>query len=425
MKIHSAKILFLFFLIIALAQSAVLAQSELDNLYETRQYFVLRDKLVNLSGEASPEILFYRGFIANRFNEPEKSVSYLNKYVKRAAPAAKNLRSAYEILADNYSKTYHYQKSAEIYKLLIEKYKGKIDEGSLKGYENMFGLWNALANVPLYKISSKTDSELQGSRDKAKLLNIPVEVGSQKMDFVFDTGAGISTMTASTAQKLGLKIIEADVSVGSSTDKTVKSRLAVVPVMKIGQAVIHNAVFLVFEDKSLYFPPIDYQIHAIIGFPIIKSFGKITITRGDQVLISARSEKNTRTGQNMCFDSLKPLILAYYNNKPMLFSFDTGANTSTFYPAFYKSEEPEIVKNSILQKTRIGGAGGFKEISGYKLNNLNLNIGGKRAQLTQTFVSTELFDEGSRYFYGNLGQDVIKQFERMTLDFRAMRISFD
>ena len=156
-------------------------------------------------------------------------------------------------------------------------------------------------------------------------------------------------MTVSTANKLGLKIIESDVSVGSSTDKNVKSKLAVMPELKIGNVSVKNAVFLVLEDKSLYFPPIDYQIHAIIGFPVIKSLGRITLTRDDKIFIAAKNEK-TNAEPNMLLEGLLPLVAGTYNGKKMLFSFDTGATVSNFYIRFTKPKKKQSQNNPRRKK---------------------------------------------------------------------------
>jgi len=37
---------------------------------------------------------------------------------------------------------------------------------------------------------------------------------------------------------------------------------------------------------------------------------------------------------------------------------------------------------------------------------------------------TEAINDDSREFYGNLGQDVIKQFDKMTLDLKNMQLIF-
>ena len=413
----------LFLAIVAMQVSVFAQTANLENLYQNRQYFELRDALAKVKNDKSPEVLFYRGLIANRFNQPEKSIEYLQKFLRKGGES-KNLRAGYEALADNYSKTYEYGKSADTYKILIDRFSGKVTEEELNGYKNLFGLWNALAASPRQNISVAKNTEIKGTRDKARLLNIPVEAAGQKLDFVFDTGANLSTMTVSTAQKLGLQIIESDVTVGSATDKSVKSKLAVAPELKIGDILVKNAVFLVLEDKAMYFQPINYQINAIIGFPVIKSLGRVTLTRDDKIFVAAKNEK-TPAEPNMLLEGLLPLAAGTYNGKRMLFSFDTGAVTSNLYHAFYEAEKEIILKQSAPEKVKFGGAGGYSEVTAHKLKDLDLEIGGKTARFPKITVLTESVNTWSRYYYGNLGQDLIKQFERMTLDFNAMRIVFE
>lgn len=422
MKIFSCKLLFT---IIALAQISVFAQAdELKSLYEKRHYFDLRDAAAMRSKDNSDEILFYRGVVANRFNDLKESVSLLQKYVKKADKNSAHLADAYETLADSYTKTHEYGKAADTYKFLIDNFKGKLEADRIKGFENVFGLWNALRDVPPQTVDFNGDSTIQGTRDKAKLLNVPIEINAQKMDFVFDTGANISTISASTAAKLNLKIIESDVSVGSSTDKKVKSKLAVAPAMRLGNATVHNVVFLVLDDKSLHFPQIDYQIHGIVGFPVMETLGEISITRDDKIFIKAKKSES-KAEPNLCLEGLLPLVAATYKNERLIFSFDTGAVSTDFYPLFFKANEAEIMKNSTAQKIKTGGAGGFMEVLAHSAKDLDLTVGGKTARFAKARILTEQTNENSKYFYGNLGQDLIKQFEKMTLDFRAMRIFFE
>lgn len=423
MKLYLTKLLFAFLFLVQV--SAVAAREpELENLYQNKQYFELRDALADVKNNKTPEILFYRGVIANKFNEAAESIEFLEKFLKRKPADQKKIVEAYQLLADNYTKTYEYGKAAAAYQTLLEKFKSELSAEEAKSFANVRGLWYALRIAAPQKVSVKQDTVIQGSRDKAKLLNIPVASGAQKMDFVFDTGANLSTMTVSTAEKLGLKIIEADVSVGSSTDIDVKSKLAVAPEIRIGDAIIKNAVFLVMEDKSLYFPQIDYQIDAIIGFPIIKSLGRITLTRDDKIMISAK-RNSKKPAPNMLLEGLYPLVAGVYKGKRMIFVFDTGATDSTLYAPFYRAETEDIKKRSEPQKVKFGGAGGNREVSAHKLKDLHLEIGGKTAKFPEIMVAAEIFNNQSNFFYGNLGQTLIKQFERMTLDFDAMELKFN
>lgn len=421
MKLFSIR----FLLFAILTQTAVLAQNnDLENLFRNFQHFDLRDELAKHKNDNSTEILFYRGAVANRFNDTKKSAEFLQKYIKKADKSSVHLADAYELLADNYTKEFQYGKAADAYKFLIDNFRGKLDAQRIKGYENIFGLWNALRQSAPQKVEFKSDSNIQGTRDAAKLLNIPIEIGETKDNFVFDTGAGLSTITVSTAQKFGLKIIEADVSVGSATDINVKSKLAVAPALKIGNAIVHNVVFLVLEDKAMSFPQINYQIHGIIGFPVIHSLGKVSIDKNNQVSVMAKSAK-TNAEPNLALQGLTPIITGVHQNKRLIFVLDTGAVSSDLYPPFFKANEAEITKNQTSQKVKIGGAGGFKELAAYRLPEVELNIGGKIAKLKNARILSEQSNENSRFYYGNLGQDLIKQFDKMTLDFRTMQISFE
>src|SRR5687767_5184916 len=112
------------FLVIAAMQISVFAETaSLESLYQNRRYFELRDELAKLKNDKSPGVLFYRGVIANKFNQPEQSIKYLQKFLKKGSESKKS-RDAYELLADNYAKTYEYGKSAETYKILVDKFGG-------------------------------------------------------------------------------------------------------------------------------------------------------------------------------------------------------------------------------------------------------------------------------------------------------------
>lgn len=406
---------------IALGGTSAAAQTSLADLLKNRQYFELSEA-VAAERTATAAGLFYRGIVANRFNQPNDSIKLLERYLRSGDTA--NQREAYETLADDYLRTYQYGKAADTYKLLLDRFKESLSHDDAAGYQNSYGLWNALRGVGKSAVTSSADSTIQGSRDKAKLLNVPATVNGQTIDFVFDTGANLSTITVSTAKKLNLKLIETDVSVGTSSDVKVNSKLAVAPKLKIGNAVVSNVVFLVLEDKALSFPQIGYQINAIIGFPVMEALGQITLGRTDQVTIQ-RSKPRGNLQPNMCLEDLKPLIQASFNGRNEYFLLDSGAVTSTFYPPFYQADRQRIEAGAQPKRVRIGGAGGYKEVSAYDLIDLKLTIAGKMATFPKTQVITETINDDSANFYGNLGQDLIKQFDRMTLNLRAMRIEFE
>ncbi|MEO6393685.1 MAG: pepsin/retropepsin-like aspartic protease family protein [Pyrinomonadaceae bacterium] len=405
----------------ALSVVSASAQASLETLLKDRQYFDLRDAVAKRSKESSAESLYYRGVVANRFNQPAESTTLLEQYVRRAG--APNARQAYELLADNYLRMYQYGKAADIYRLLMGL-KKHLTTDEFADYQNSFGLWNALRDTPPQTVVLTGDSKIQGTRDKANLLNLPVQVNGQNEDFVFDTGANLSTITVSTANKLGLKLIESGVSVGTSSDIKVTSKLAVAPELKLGSVVVTNVVFLVLDDQALYFPQINYQIDGIIGFPVMEGIGRVSIARSNEVLLIATTAK-TKAEPNMCFENLKPLVQGVVKGRKMIFLLDSGAVSSAFYPRFFEANKQRVLDSGPPQKVKVGGAGGSKLVEAYYLKDLEISIAGKTARFAKAQVISESINEDSSNFYGNLGQDLIKQFDRTTLDFRAMRIEFE
>ncbi|MDT9096702.1 hypothetical protein RSW32_25600, partial [Escherichia coli] len=85
----------------------------------------------------------------------------------------------------------------------------------------------------------------------------------------------------------------------------------------------YNEPFLVFRDEALSFANGAYKINGIIGFPVAKELGRITITR-KSLLIDAHREDNS-FAKNFFVEQLRPIVLLGYKGKLLPFNFDTGA----------------------------------------------------------------------------------------------------
>jgi hypothetical protein len=88
--------------------------------------------------------------------------------------------------------------------------------------------------------------------------------------------------------------------------------------------------------------------------------------------------------------------------------------------------EPEVKGGGReLGSEKITGAGGSKTVPAYHYKDLPLEIAGRQARFSEIAILTEYTLSDSRYFYGNLGKDLIKQFSSMTMNFKSMSISFE
>jgi hypothetical protein len=251
-------------------------------------------------------------------------------------------------------------------------------------------------------------------------LQIPIEVGGETYSFIFDTGANISLVSMSYARKLRMRVFETEIDVGGIAGTTVKSRLGHLNVMRLGKALIKDAIFLVMEDKDLNIQGL--QLNAILGYPVISALREVTLTRSGRLLIPATPR--AKGPQNLAMEGLTPLVQATYRDRKFTFALDTGADRSLFYPPLFKEWGAEIAGEYELGSESVTGVGTRREIPAYRLKNAVLEVAGKKGVLPQVPVLTQFTNEKSRYFFGNLGQDFFGQFPSMTLNFERMSVTF-
>ena len=148
------------------ASNVVLAgsTSELYELLEKRSYFELRDALAKVKSSRERSLLFYRAIVENRFNRPERSILLVERFLRSPGNGAtpKMLVEAHNLLADNYLKTYKYSKAAAAYELILAKFAADLSAQEKAGYENVRGLWKAIASVPPQTTEFRGDSLIQG-----------------------------------------------------------------------------------------------------------------------------------------------------------------------------------------------------------------------------------------------------------------------
>jgi hypothetical protein len=71
------------------------------------------------------------------------------------------------------------------------------------------------------------------------------------------------------------------------------------------------------------------------------------------------------------------------------------------------------------------GAGGKIETEGYRMDSVFLLAGNSQCKIdSMRVISKDLMGEAVKYVYGNFGQDYIKKFSEMKINFASMNINF-
>lgn len=362
---------------------------------------------------------FIEASLDNAFNKTKCSNEKIDKLLSQKEPIPDSVKlKLYQLKVDNFVKEFAYKNAAETIDFILKNYSKLLGENELNSLENSYKLWYALKDEPRQTIKIPSTVRQKLKIDKAGLKNLMVSTNTDSIDFIFDTGANISTTINSTAKKMNMKLIPAGIEVGTITGEKIRADLAICPILNIGEIEVLNAVFLVMDDDALFIPQIDYRIYGIIGFPIINALKEIQITKDNYFIIP---EKQTRISQssNLALDELKPMV--YMNG--MHFSFDSGASESMLYCSFYEKHKKEIDGVYPSVEFAFGGAAGSKKFSGFSIQ-YTFSIMDKIAVFDNLKVVKEKIKDEELVF-GNIGQDLIVQFDRMILNFDQMFLKFE
>jgi len=416
------KLLFPFLFIIPILAKAAPCDS-LQQYLDQANYFKLRTALTDPNCKAAPLFKSYcRVFMYNAFNQNIRSIALADSLlnIPNSTLDNKQLASLWELEVDNYSKTYEYKKAAECGDVIISKYPKNVD--NLDDVKNTNKIWHALADIEAQTIAQSTDVIVPIHKDIAGLWNVNVAAGDVAEDFIFDTGANISTITESTAKRMGVKKLDVAFNVSGIQGTDVQSGIGVADSLKIGDITLRNVVFLIMPDESFNFPKANYSINGILGYPVINALKEVRISKKGTLeipLIPSTSELN-----NLALDGLFPMLNMVADNDTLVFHFDTGAKTSDLFSTYFKLHRKEIIKNGAKKNVELGGAGGFVKIPSYELKNFKFHIGNQLAMVRYITVFSEPVKESKELVYGNIGQDIIGQFDEMTINFQSMFVSF-
>lgn len=364
--------------------------------------------------EKGKDYYFYKGLYANVCNKPKLSNQYLDSLKNN------ELTNTYEFAKlknDNYIKLFNYNLAYTASKVLTLKFQKQYTEAELQDELNTQRIWQTLRNTRAQTIDKFSTISIAAVKDKAGLITTEVKVNDTQINFVFDTGAGISCITESVAKKMGVKILpENNISVASFTGQKNKVRIGVAPEINLGELKIHNAVFLVYPDKAFTFADGAYVINGIIGFPIVKELGTITIEK-DKLTFSKELDANT-TEKNLFVDELRAIVMLTYKSKTLPFNFDSGAKESLFNKAFYETFKTDLDRIGTLETSKSSSAGA--EVVATEvlvLKDQQLYLGKKLIQLPKMEIDQKDYGVYGEVNFGNIGQDVLGQFEKVVISF--------
>ena len=405
-------------LLIGLLLFAALAAGDVARLHEladTRQFFLLREALQQ-PGWNTADTLFYRGMVESRFGQEPKGIADLIRFLASQPPPDRR-RMAYEELAAALVREGRYGEAGrnvtEALRLTLP------DERTDNA--NKQKLYAALADIPPQSVTFGENVPVRATFNDLGSWNVPVDVNGREGQWILDTGANWSTLSAGEAERLGLEIRESDAFVGGSTGKRNALRLAVANDLRIGRAHLKHVIFLVLSDDSLFISPLKYQIHGILGLPVIRALRRVGIAaNGDLRIEPGRAARGT---PNLFFDGLSPILEIRHDDRRMQMFLDTGANASLLYRSFRSALTTDEIAGLTAREEQTGGAGEILVRRTEAVRTLRLFVSGRPTNLSDVSLLTTAPEGDARYRDGVLGTDALRS--GFMLDFRAMQLRLD
>jgi clan AA aspartic protease (TIGR02281 family) len=416
-------LLFCVSLLFSTQMSAHIIDEQLLALLQKKNYFLLETVMLN-EGKKLPSQRkkYYSMHLNNAFGRYEESIKQAKALLLDKTLSDSVRVDILRVQEDNYFKTYQYKNASNALATIFASLPTTIDSTEHADLLNTYTLLNALQDIPRQTVTFKKSSTVKWKKDIAGLMNIPVSIQDSTYDFIFDTGANLSTMSASFAKKIGAKVQELGFDVGGSTGKVTKAYTTVLDSVFIGSIVIRNVVFIVLPDNQLSFPQINYSINAIIGFPVIRDLGEIHISRNGTLTISVNPVINRI--HNLALNEFMPIVSVRTDDDTLCMHFDSGANVSELSLSYFLKHKAMVLNNGKSQKVQKGGAGGSISSETYSLNAFKMHIGNHDFVLPQISVLTVSTNPDIDFLDGVIGQDLISQSKEMVMNFNDMYLIF-
>jgi predicted aspartyl protease len=396
-------------LLCALALSARTDPSELRKLSDAHQFFLLRNALSTYP--QAPE--FYQGQVACAFNELTACEQKFKK-VLAVNPKGKEAEQVHRTLAAVALRQGQYKRCLQEVDALLALNPNDSDANGSRP------LIEALSHFP--------DLQVQGANAAAAQLEdgrLPVLINGQKASYYFDTGANLSVMSQSEAERLGMKIQDVNSGATDISGNKVSFRIALAKSLALGDLQLTNVAFLVSSNDQQPFVDMPPGQRGLIGLPILLAFGSVTWNANGLFKADNSAASVKLPSANICLDDLDLITQASFDHHALPFVLDTGAETTALWPKFADVAGRLIRHSGASEHHTVEGMGGKQDFEVTSIPKLVLELGGKPVVLQPAHILKVQQRDTAKWYYGNLGIDLLKQAQSITINFKTMMLELD
>jgi hypothetical protein len=389
----------------------------LRQLEERHRIFELRD-LLEAPGQNVAETLFYRALTNGRFGRERDAVTQFRAFLATNPGTEVERKARYELsnaLARLGEIGAAASELAAALRLTPESEPGRADS------ENARAFLASLSGVAAQAVELGRPAPIQARRNELGLWVVPVDINSQRSEWILDTGASLSTVTESEARRMGLAIRELHgYGIGYTGTKN-PARLGVAGEVRLGYAHLRNVVVMIVADEALRMPPLKAPIPGILGVPVLRALGCADLSANGELTFDCGA-KPPHGPPNFFFDGLAPIVQVLHLGHSLQMFLDTGSRATVFYPPVRDAlAQWEIYQLTKPEAAGFAGAGGSAAIQASGVPSIQLEIQGRTLYLQGSKLLGQTLGGAAGMRDGVLGIDALAGGFR--LDFRAMQFS--
>jgi hypothetical protein len=408
--------------------SGLTGDTRVQNLLADHQYFRVQSELDGLPPEQAQ---LYRGILANRNNDPKRSIKLLEPLVDKIASSgdAVHEKLARKALAEDYLRDGNLPKAAKEYQDLESRLQGTLTPDEQDEIEMPLKLLPLAAGNPPMTVDPCDAFLLQVSRNPLGLTDIPVFVDARPHTWMLDPTAPFNLIARSLAREVGLKVSDEAATIHTLTGRPMQVHSTVIPRFTVGgKLTFHNMTAFVFEDADYSFGQSHYQVQGVLGYPTLSALSSLTITDNAtvelrpvrQIQAQAKAEPNYE-GARFFLDGDQIIVALGLAPNEQMFAVD-AAGQQTYFSARYYDEHATQFAGQKTEMFTVPSARPLPPQPAYTAETLPLRFGSAKVEvhfvqvLTQPVGSAALDD-----VYGVLGVDALDQMRSYTFDYENMR----
>jgi hypothetical protein len=425
-------------------------EARMQNLLADHQYLRMQAQLGDLRPDQAQ---FYRGILANRTNQLEQSVRFLEPLVDQVTASGDATREKLlrMTLAEDYLRLGDWAKAGQGYQALEDRLHAKLSSGEQDEIEMPLKMLPLVKGNPPITVDPCEPFRLQVSNNPLGLIDVPVFIDSRSHGWMLDPTAQFNLISRSIAQDVGLEISKDSATIRTLTGRPIQVHATVIPRFTIGgRLTLHNVTAFVFEDGDYSFKSAGYRVEGVLGYPALAAMGRLTVSDntiqvdpaiedgpnegadrlttgaqfyldGDQIIVAlGRTQDSAPDSPARAIPAGRPGDPAGSDDR--MFAIDAGGQQTYLTSRWFDEHAAEFNGKKIEPFTFPDTDSGPR--SAYVAENVPLVIGDSAVELHYVPVLTQPLGPAARDdVFGVIGIDGLDQLKSYTFDYRTMRFS--